>query len=317
MRPATVLLQGFDRTVRTCRAYANTRLAAPMPSSTASSSERGERQSPASSTRSPAAASCGASSSTGTRPSASTSASAPERPPRAPGAKTLRKQHAAGRRAGQLEVLPDLHSRAIEPLQGEVAPVLVHALADRDRATHSVTRAPGRGERLGRVEARAGRRPSRRRRRARHRLGPASASQACTTGMPCALDRGAVRPCACGDDDRVGRERCHRLHCRLDAERRSIARAWPCDSRADRAAISAPPVYASGEPELTADPLCSARARSTSCPALTASAAAASPAGPRPTTTRRRRVVATAVAGHARSRPVRGVIAHRIASPAW
>ena len=47
----------FDRTVRTRGAYANARRAAPVPSRIASSSERGERQSPASSTRSPAATS--------------------------------------------------------------------------------------------------------------------------------------------------------------------------------------------------------------------------------------------------------------------
>ena len=80
----------------------------------------------------PAARSAGASSSSGTRPSASTSMSAAT-DVSSSGANTFRSRDLAARGRGQLEVLEDRDPGAIEPLEVEVAPVLVDALADRDR----------------------------------------------------------------------------------------------------------------------------------------------------------------------------------------
>src|SRR5439155_11155698 len=80
-------LDGFGCS-RSTAARWSTRRAASVPSRIASSSPRGLRQSPACSTASPAAVSCGARSATGTRPKASTSRSASSSSVRS-GAKTL------------------------------------------------------------------------------------------------------------------------------------------------------------------------------------------------------------------------------------
>ena len=60
----------------------------------------------------------------------------------------------AARRGGQLEVVEDRDAGAVEPLQVEVPPVLVDALADRDRGDGERDVVSGRRQDIGGVEAR-------------------------------------------------------------------------------------------------------------------------------------------------------------------
>ena len=145
-------MPNLDRSVRT-RATANTRRAASVPSRIASSSDLGERQSPASSTARPAAASSGPRRSSGTRPRASTSRSAGSAVSSS-GAKTLRNRASPPDARRELEVVEHGHARAVQPLEVEVAPVLVEGLADRDRGDGE-RHVPARGaQHLGGVETR-------------------------------------------------------------------------------------------------------------------------------------------------------------------
>ena len=248
-----------------------------MPSRIASSSDRRRRAVPGLLDRVAGGASSGPSRSSGTRPSASTSRSAGSAVSSS-GAKTLRKRASPSEAPASSRWCEHGHARPVQPLEVEVAAVLVEGLADRDRGDSERHLASRGAQNLGRVEP--GRIPApvgdhdalaRRARAARARSTPGrqrrpgAGGRARTAVRPWRRRRGRAR-----GSDRVGGH--------LDPVRMSSAAVVLQQPARDLGAARARERAAGRRGGR------SARARA-SCPAAVASAAAASPAGPAPTTT--------------------------------